>query len=438
MRSGRSRLTLLQTFSVLSLVVIAAIGVTLGTILHARIERRAVDDTRRLAVTVARVGIEGQLRAGEPNAGPLWQERIADLDRWFKTSGLLRGKLYDRDGHIKWSDDHSFIGQDASAHRDVREALGGETEAGVEESEEELGAKGRFIEIYVPIRGGAFESYMSYEPTAKAIASDTRILIVALGAGLLLLWLVLFRVVARASRRLRHQANHDRLTDLPNRVALHQEAERKLAGAQRLGCLAALLLIDLDRFKEVNDTLGHEQGDHLLIEVAHRLREVLRRSDLLARLGGDEFAVLATLPYRGALGEVAPVSTPRSRARSSLPAASRSSSAPRSASRCSPTTATTSRRSCVAPTWRCTRPSAPARASRPTTPTAIPTRPSACSCSASCATGSTTTSSCCTSSPRSRWRRSASSASRRSCAGSTPSAGCSVPATSSGSRSGPA
>ena len=101
----------------------------------------------------------------------------------------------------------------------------------VEDSEEELGAKGRFFEVYVPIRGGVFESYMSYEPTAKAIASDTRTLFLALGAGLLLLWLVLFRVVARASRRLRHQATHDRLTDLPNRAALHREGERTLAGA---------------------------------------------------------------------------------------------------------------------------------------------------------------------------------------------------------------
>jgi diguanylate cyclase (GGDEF)-like protein len=305
MRSGSPRLTLLQTFSVLSLVVIAALGATLGTILHARIEHRAVDDTRRLAATVARVGIAGQLQDGEPNSGPLSPQRIAELDRWFKTSGLLRGKLYDRGGRIKWSDDHTFIGQNASRRDDVREALEGETASEVEESEEELGAKGRFIEVYVPIRGGAFESYMSYAPTAKAIASDTRILAVALAAGLLLLWLVLFRLVARASRRLRHQATHDRLTNLPNRVALHQEGERALFGARRGGALAALLLIDLDRFKEVNDTLGHEQGDQLLIEVACRLREVLRRSDLLARLGGDEFAVLAVLPHRGALGEVA-------------------------------------------------------------------------------------------------------------------------------------
>jgi diguanylate cyclase (GGDEF)-like protein len=305
MRSGRSRLTLLQTFSVLSLVVIAAIGVTLGTILHARIQQRALGNTERLAVTVARVGVSGEMRHGEPNAGPLSPARIAELDQWFETSGLLRGKLYDRDARIKWSDDHVFIGQDASRHDDVREALEGKVHADIQDSPAELGAKGRFFEVYVPIRGGVFETYMSYEPTAKAVASDTRILIAALAGGLLLLWLVLFRLVARASRRLRHQATHDRLTDLPNRVALHQEAERTLARAPRQGTLAALLLIDLDRFKEVNDTLGHEQGDQLLIEVAHRLRAVLRRSDLLARLGGDEFAVLAVLPHRGALGEVA-------------------------------------------------------------------------------------------------------------------------------------
>ena len=305
MRSRGPRLSLLQTFSVLSFVVIAALGVTLGMLLHARVAHRALDDTKRLAVTVARVGVAGQLRDGEPNAGPLSPRRIAELDKWFETSGLLRGKLYDRDGRIKWSDDHAFIGEDASKHDDVREALGGEVHADMEDDAEELGAKGRFFEVYVPIRGGVFESYMSFEPTAKAIASDTRIVVVALGAGLLLLWLALFRLVARASRRLRHQATHDRLTNLPNRVALHQDAERALASARRTRALAALLLIDLDRFKEVNDTLGHEQGDQLLVEVARRLREVLRRSDILARLGGDEFAILAVLPHRGALGEVA-------------------------------------------------------------------------------------------------------------------------------------
>jgi diguanylate cyclase (GGDEF)-like protein len=305
MRIRLPRLSLLQTFGVVSLLVIMAMGATLGTLLHRRIERRALQDTQRLAVTIAHVGIAGQLRDGEPDNGPLSRERVAALDGWFASSGLLRGKLYDQRGHIAWSDDHEFIGQDASGHGDVRAALAGEVDAHVEADADELGAKGRFFEVYVPIRGGVFESYMSYEPTARAIASDTRSLLIALIGGLLLLWAGLFRVVARASRRLRHQATHDTLTGLSNRAELHEHGARALAQADRDGSLAALMLIDLDRFKEVNDTMGHEQGDHLLVDVAARLRTLLRGDDILARLGGDEFAVLANVPHRGAVGEVA-------------------------------------------------------------------------------------------------------------------------------------
>jgi diguanylate cyclase (GGDEF)-like protein len=305
MRIRFPRLSLLQTFGVVSLVVMMAMGATLGTLLHKRIERRALQDTQRLAVTIAHVGIAGQLRDGEPDNGPLSRERIAALDGWFASSGLLRGKLYDHRGHIVWSDDHKFIAQDASRHGDVRAALAGSVEAHVEADANELDAEGRFFEVYVPIRGGVFESYMSYEPTARAIASDTRALLIALIGGLLLLWLGLFRIVAHASRRLRHQATHDTLTGLSNRAELHDDGAKALANARRDGSLAALMLIDLDRFKEVNDTMGHEQGDRLLVDVAARLRQLLRGDDILARLGGDEFAVLAIVPHRGAVGEVA-------------------------------------------------------------------------------------------------------------------------------------
>jgi diguanylate cyclase (GGDEF)-like protein len=305
MRIRLPRLSLLQTFGVVSLLVIMAMGATLGTLLHRRIERRALQDTQHLAVTIAHVGIAGQLRDGEPDRGPLSRERIAALDAWFASSGLLRAKLYDHRGHIAWSDDHEFIGQDASHHGDVRAALAGSTEAHVEADADELGAAGRFFEVYVPIRGGVFESYMSYAPTAHAIASDTRSLLIALIGGLLLLWAGLFRIVARASRRLRHQAKHDTLTGLSNRAELHEHGARALATAARDDSLAALMLIDLDRFKEVNDTMGHEQGDRLLVDVAVRLRQLLRGDDILARIGGDEFAVLANVPHRGAVGEVA-------------------------------------------------------------------------------------------------------------------------------------
>jgi diguanylate cyclase (GGDEF)-like protein len=305
MRIRLPRLTLLQAFGLISLLVIVVLGATLGAILHGRIEHRALQDTRRLAVTIAHVGIAGQLQPGEPDTGPLSRERIDALDSWFASSGLLRGKLYDHGGRIVWSDDREFIGRNAAGSADVREALAGEIEANVEDDADELGAEGRFIEVYVPIRGGVFESYMSYEPTARAIAADTRILLLSLAGGLLLLWAGLFRVVARASRRLRHQATHDTLTGLSNRAELHEQGARALAGARRDGGLAALMLIDLDRFKEVNDTMGHEQGDRLLVEVSARLSQLLRTSDILTRLGGDEFAVLAVLPNRGAVGEVA-------------------------------------------------------------------------------------------------------------------------------------
>jgi diguanylate cyclase (GGDEF)-like protein/PAS domain S-box-containing protein len=92
--------------------------------------------------------------------------------------------------------------------------------------------------------------------------------------------------------RLRHQALHDPLTGLPNRLLANDRLERAILGARRTGTPQALLLIDLDRFKEVNDTMGHHSGDTLLQEVARRLARVVRVSDTVARLGGDEFAIL--------------------------------------------------------------------------------------------------------------------------------------------------
>jgi diguanylate cyclase (GGDEF)-like protein len=96
----------------------------------------------------------------------------------------------------------------------------------------------------------------------------------------------------RAEAALAHQATHDALTGLPNRVLLLDRLEQALTLARREGSAVSLLLMDLDRFKEVNDTLGHHAGDLLLQQVGKRLRGALRQSDTIARLGGDEFAVI--------------------------------------------------------------------------------------------------------------------------------------------------
>ncbi len=96
----------------------------------------------------------------------------------------------------------------------------------------------------------------------------------------------------RGEEQLAYLAYHDALTGLPNRILVEQEIDLALARARRAGGAAALMFVDLDDFKEVNDRLGHAAGDRLLANVSARLRGVLRDSDVLARQGGDEFLVL--------------------------------------------------------------------------------------------------------------------------------------------------
>ena len=96
----------------------------------------------------------------------------------------------------------------------------------------------------------------------------------------------------RYESRIEHLASHDALTGLPNRALLHDRVEQTILHARRTGSRVALMYVDLDQFKLVNDSWGHPAGDALLIEVGRRLRAAMREGDTVARLGGDEFVVL--------------------------------------------------------------------------------------------------------------------------------------------------
>jgi diguanylate cyclase (GGDEF)-like protein len=140
------------------------------------------------------------------------------------------------------------------------------------------------------------------DQTAAASLTNVALTVVTLTTSLLIV--MGFTIPAAiASRRIRERwlaedqirylAMHDSLTNLPNRLQFHQHLDRAVARARRHGHLMAVFALDLDRFKDVNDTLGHATGDALLAEVSARLRESVRESDLVGRLGGDEFAVVA-------------------------------------------------------------------------------------------------------------------------------------------------
>jgi diguanylate cyclase (GGDEF)-like protein len=92
--------------------------------------------------------------------------------------------------------------------------------------------------------------------------------------------------------RFSHRATHDVLTDLPNRVLFDDHLKNSVEFAKRNGSHMAVIMIDLDKFKNINDTLGHYAGDVLLIEVARRMQKSIRESDMVSRFGGDEFAMI--------------------------------------------------------------------------------------------------------------------------------------------------
>ncbi len=139
-------------------------------------------------------------------------------------------------------------------------------------------------------------------PLQDTLAETAAVAAVAVALGLLAfasLRAVPLRLLRQALERATHLATHDPLTGLPNRALLRERLGRALAEARAGGGAVGVLLVDLDRFKPVNDVHGHQAGDRLLRDVAERLRRALRGTDFAARLGGDEFALVARFGSEG-------------------------------------------------------------------------------------------------------------------------------------------
>lgn len=157
---------------------------------------------------------------------------------------------------------------------------------------------------YMVVAGRSWTISLQALPEFEArYGRDAATIIAVTGVGLsislaLLAWFMVtgraraLRLAAGMTEELRHMAQHDPLTGLPNRALFSDRLENELARAKRQGGHFALIFLDLDRFKPVNDTYGHAVGDRLLQQVARRLKDTVRASDTVGRIGGDEFVVL--------------------------------------------------------------------------------------------------------------------------------------------------
>jgi diguanylate cyclase (GGDEF)-like protein len=165
------------------------------------------------------------------------------------------------------------------------------------------GASGPRGSVSVPLfrRDGHSHGRLCALFTDTHAANDGALTLLRL-AGRLYMDIVSAREEHMAEEHWKHQALHDPLTGLPNRLLLRDRLQQALAAAHRDRHPVALLLLDLDAFKAVNDTFGHRSGDALLRQVGSRLRRPLRQSDTVARLGGDEFVII--LPDVGQAGAI--------------------------------------------------------------------------------------------------------------------------------------
>jgi diguanylate cyclase (GGDEF)-like protein len=301
---------------VLRFALFTALGLSAAAAIILLFVRQHATEQAESAVTfhsrfVAQSILSDQLRARD-FSGPMSEARRAQLDRLFHREVLvgatLRVRLIGRDGRVTYSSSPEIIGKQPPEGTPLEAAFAGNSPSQVGSvTDGPDGEATQVLDVYVPITldhrsgpAGVFSLSQDYAPIAKAardaflpVAGVFELVLLALYASLFPIMSRVTRRLHRQMREIEHQALHDDLTGLPNRAFFRESAEQAFAEAKALGGGVAVLLIDLDRFKEINDTLGHESGDLLLAELGERLRRLLRGTDTVARLGGDEFAILA-------------------------------------------------------------------------------------------------------------------------------------------------
>ena len=296
-------------YAAVSLVPVLVLGMVLSSLTERQANRAGLRQGRSEALLVARSTIAPLLDGHDLRQGLDSKEQTRlniDVPLAMRNGQVLRLRVRDLAGRVVFSDDSSGLG---TVDDEALEVVHGESVTQLtwlNADQGDRGARGpRVVEAYVPLVAaqsgsaiGVLEVYLPYAPIQANIATGQRMLTSALAAGLFLLWIAMLGVSISVTRALRRHAKvnaflarHDALTGLANRSQFSERAAAAVAAATPERQVA-LALIDLDRFKEVNDTLGHGNGDQLLVQLSERLLLHLRESDVVARLGGDEFGVI--------------------------------------------------------------------------------------------------------------------------------------------------
>ena len=309
--------------AVASLIPVVALGAALAGLERDKAAEHALDYGRAQAAVIEEMAIAPALGRGGPLHDSISVREDAQLLDAIRLaindSSVMRLWVSTFDGDVVFSDTNQTGDALSVADPAFVRAAAGATEADLIEQNGAPDA----IRVLRPIRPeangqavGVLELHLPYAPIAAKVDAATRGTYWYLALGLGALWAMLAGLSWSSTRRLRrharereHEAEHDPLTGLPNRKVFRQRLEDML----RHNSLGAVVLLDLDRFKEVNDSLGHHAGDELLRVVAERLQRAVRGGDTVSRLGGDEFGLL--LP---SIGDVAAAHDLAARARAAL------------------------------------------------------------------------------------------------------------------------
>ena len=308
MRDGRrGNPSLVLRFTLFTAIGLAVTSVAIFVLVRGFVTSHAEDAVERNSRFVAAAVLSRQLTPKDFETG-MSAPRRRQLDGLFDQQVLVddvdRATLYGPDGVVSYSTEPGLIGRRTADSEAARDALSGELIKTVIGPERIAGQERTVLKQVVPISfgesaAGTFVSSRDYAPVARSIRSTFIPIAALLEILVLALFASFFPVLRRATRQLgshideiEHLALHDSLTGLPNRVLFRDRIDQVLEEARRNEGRAAVMLLDLDRFKEINDVLGHANGDELLRGFGDRLRRSLRESDTVARLGGDEFGIV--------------------------------------------------------------------------------------------------------------------------------------------------